>query len=172
MENESWQKLHRRTCVWSTDVCCEASAQELLSFSLLSLASVPSVLEVPQGCLEMLHIILQLINTPIKRKTQWVSFRPHSSPQALFGDATVVDYLLVYIERSFALNNSQKCSWNKTFHILLTPLKAKQYKGSGLMQNHFRSVIRTVAWYYCKLKTIYFIFCFHFYIHIHLLMEN
>lgn len=150
-EKESGQKLCRRMCVCGlTDVCCEASAQELLSFSLLSLASVPSVLEVPQGCLKMLHIILQLINTPIKRKTQWVSFRPHSSPQA-FGDATVVDYLLVYMERSFALNNSQKCSWNKTFHILLTPLHR------GLI---------------CKLKTIYFIFCFHFYIHIHLLMEN
>lgn len=73
MEKESWQKLRRRTCVWSTDVCCEAPAQELLSFSLLSLASVTSVLEVPQGCLEMLHIILQLINTPTERKAQCLS---------------------------------------------------------------------------------------------------
>ncbi len=101
-EKEAWQKLGRRTCVWSTDVCCEAPAQELLSFSILSLVSVTSVLEVPQGCLEMLHIILQLINTPTDRNTGSVF---QTTQQPAFDDATVVDYLLGYTERSFAFNN-------------------------------------------------------------------
>lgn len=65
-------------CVWvwvCTDVGGESTTHELLPFSLLSLACVSSVLEVLQGWLQMLHIILKLLHTPVARwgaKTEWL----------------------------------------------------------------------------------------------------
>lgn len=62
-----------------TDVCCETSAQELFSVSFLRLASVTSVLKVPQGCLKMLYVILQLIDAAREMKTDQVSDSDHRS---------------------------------------------------------------------------------------------
>lgn len=69
--------LYVQLNVWLTDVCCETSAQKLFSLSFLRLASVTSVLKVPQGCLKMLHVILQLINTAREMKTEEVNLPDH-----------------------------------------------------------------------------------------------
>lgn len=52
----------------STDIYVggEGAGQQLLPLPLLLLPQVPAVLEVPQGCLQVLHIVFQLVNSPAK----------------------------------------------------------------------------------------------------------
>lgn len=44
----------------------EGAGQQLLTLPLLLLPQVPALLEVPQGCLQVLHVVFQLIHSPAK----------------------------------------------------------------------------------------------------------
>lgn len=62
---------------WSTEsprmdiyVGGEGAGQQLFALPLLLLPQVPAVLEVPQGCLQVLHIVFQLVHSPAKDKQQ------------------------------------------------------------------------------------------------------
>lgn len=46
----------------------EGAGQQLLALPLLLLPQVPALLEVPQGCLQVLHVVFQLVHSPAKHQ--------------------------------------------------------------------------------------------------------
>ena len=51
-----------------TDVGGEGAAHEFLPVSVLGLSGITAVLEVPQGCLEVLDVVLELVHPPCEER--------------------------------------------------------------------------------------------------------